>query len=135
MELRFTIPGKPCGKQRPRFGNGRTYTPEQTVNYENLVKLCFRQAYPDHEPIAAGVAIVAEISAYYPIPKTASKARKAAMLGYEEFPCKKPDCDNVAKIVLDSLNEIAYHDDAQVVELRVFKAYSETPRVEVVLEL
>ena len=48
-------------------------------------------------------------------------------------PTKKPDLDNVAKIVLDSLNGIAYSDDSQIVKLNVEKHYSENPRVEVTL--
>lgn len=135
MTYKFEIPGKPCGKQRPRFGSGRTYTPEKTVSYENLVRMCFRQAYPGAEPIAAGIAIVVEITACFPIPKSTSRARRQAMLAYEEFPTKKPDCDNIAKIILDALNGIAYHDDAQIVDVRVTKEYSDTPRVEVVLEI
>ena len=42
---------------------------------------------------------------------------------------KKPDVDNLAKIVLDSLNKIAYDDDAQVCRLLVEKRYGETPQV------
>ena len=45
----------------------------------------------------------------------------------------KLDCDNLAKIILDSLNDIAYKDDAQVSRLTVRKLYSERPRVEVTL--
>ena len=38
----LTIPGEPVGKGRPRFTkNGHSFTPEKTVNYENLVKLYF----------------------------------------------------------------------------------------------
>ena len=46
-------------------------------------------------------------------------------------PTKKPDCDNVLKIVADSLNQIAYKDDSQIVETSVKKYYAEIPRVEV----
>ena len=39
----FTVYGKPIGKQRPKFarkyGSVMTYTPKETVNYENLVKI------------------------------------------------------------------------------------------------
>ena len=33
----FTIPGEPIGKGRPRFGNGRTYTPARTRAYEAAI--------------------------------------------------------------------------------------------------
>lgn len=75
--------------------------------------------------------IRAEIMAYYSIPKSAGKRARADMLSGKLRPAKKPDLDNVAKIVLDSLNGLAYQDDAAVVELVVEKFYSETPRVEV----
>ena len=46
-EIKFTIPGKPFGKQRPRVtkvGNySKTYTPTETVAYENLVKLYYTE--------------------------------------------------------------------------------------------
>jgi Holliday junction resolvase RusA-like endonuclease len=43
----------------------------------------------------------------------------------------KPDLDNLAKIILDSLNGIAFDDDRQVVRLEVSKFYSDRPRAEV----
>ena len=51
------------------------------------------------------------------------------------MPLKKPDSDNIAKIVLDSLNKIAFDDDAQVVELTVIKKWTEEQeRIEFELE-
>ena len=51
------------------------------------------------------------------------------MLKGDLRPIKKPDCDNIAKIILDALNGIAFHDDSQIVTLEVFKYYSERPKV------
>lgn len=45
--------------------------------------------------------------------------KKTAMLSGELLPTKKPDIDNIVKAVLDALNEVAYRDDTQVVELQV----------------
>ena len=42
---------------------------------------------------------------------------------------KKVDCDNLAKVVLDSLNQVAFHDDSQVSRLYVCKKYAEEPKV------
>ena len=62
-EVRFTIPGKPFGKQRPRVVNrgkfSSAYTPKETVQYENLVKLYFQQAahgemFPDDAMLDVG---------------------------------------------------------------------------------
>jgi Holliday junction resolvase RusA-like endonuclease len=37
---------------------------------------------------------------------------------------KKPDCDKLARNLLDSLSRVLYHDDACVTELRVRKLYA-----------
>ena len=46
-------------------------------------------------------------------------------------PIKKPDMDNVIKVIADSLNQIAYRDDTQIVDCQCRKFYSEQPRVEI----
>lgn len=120
-------------KQRPRFSPRgsyvKTYTPKKTVNYENLVKLSFVEQIKAYEPLCN--PIEASIYAYFKIPQSVSKKKREAMLNLEELPKKKPDCDNIAKIILDALNGIAYDDDKQVVNLHVYKRYSDTPHVEV----
>jgi len=123
------IPGKPVGKGRPRFGNGFTYTPQKTVDFENLVKLSYMQAYPGADLLEG--PLVAGIHAYFPIPASVSKKKRATM---EDTPYPhKADCDNIAKAVLDALNGVAYDDDAQVTSLIVKKSYSERPRTVVKL--
>jgi Holliday junction resolvase RusA-like endonuclease len=131
--LKIVIDGKPMGKQRPRFNSkiGHTYTPDKTVNYENWVKLCYQQQCKG-EKLTGKIA--ASIMAYYPIPKNTSKIKKNYMLLGIERPTKKPDVDNIAKIILDSLNDLAYGDDKQVVSCCISKWYSENPRVTVELE-
>lgn len=124
--MRFEVLGKPYGKGRPRFmRNGHTYTPSETTNYENLVKLSFQQQ-TDRTKFDGEVS--ARIIAVYPIPKSASKKKQAEMLTGDIRPTVKPDCDNIAKTILDALNNIAFADDSQVVELFVKKMYGEEPK-------
>lgn len=117
----FTILGKPCGKGRPRFstagGYARSYTPAKTVEYENLVRMEWEKSGAKK----LKGAISATINCYFPIPKSVSKKKRGAMDG--AFYTKKPDCDNIAKIILDALNGIAYDDDSQVAMLDVIKIY------------
>lgn len=42
MKVNFVIQGKVQAKQRPRFNrySGKTYTPNETIAYENWVKTC-----------------------------------------------------------------------------------------------
>lgn len=132
--ISFNIPGKPLGKGRPRFstrgGFVKTYTPEKTASYENFVKVCYLNEFHDFKITGE---IDAEIIAYFPIPKNFSK-KKRQLASYGEIrPAKKPDCDNIAKIILDSLNGIAYEDDKQIIDLKVAKFYSDDPHVNVTL--
>lgn len=41
-----------------------------------------------------------------------------------ERPKKKPDSDNCLKAIADSLNEIAYKDDVQLLETEIKKYYT-----------
>lgn len=45
------------------------------------------------------------------------------------WPKKKPDIDNVTKIVLDALNKVAYEDDTQVNELHIMRHFDEQERL------
>ena len=48
--IKFTIPGPPQGKGRPRFTkSGHTYTPAKTAEYEKLVQAEYiRQCVDSH---------------------------------------------------------------------------------------
>ena len=135
-KVSFVVPGPPVGKGRPRFGvrrskDGGAYvsvrTPDKTVIYENQVKLEYREQtggfkFPD------GAMLEIEIEAYFSIPKSASKKKRAEMLTGDIRPTKKPDMDNVLKAIADALNGIAYHDDSQIVRAVVDKFYDAAPR-------
>lgn len=131
----FTIPGEPCGKARPRVvrnGNfSRAYTPEKTVNYENLVKLEFQNAFPGFQPYEKDVPLAVEINARFSPANSVSKKRRAAMLEGLIYPTKTPDADNIAKIILDALHGICYLNDSSVIRLCVSKRYSPIPGVDV----
>ena len=136
MTVQFTVPGEPVGKGRPRFRRAgayvSTYTPERTVSYENLVKLmyedqCGGYMFPKEVPL--GMAVVA----YYTIPKSTSKKKRAEMLAEKLRPLKKPDSSNVLKAIEDALNKVAYYDDTQIVDTCVRRFYSDEPRVYVVI--
>ena len=69
------------------------------------------------------------IIAYFDIPKSTSKKKEAEMLSGEVSPTKKPDWDNIGKIISDALNKFAFKDDAQITDVRIFKKYAKTPKV------
>ena len=91
MQIKFTVPGVPVGKGRPRFTRtGHTYTPEKTAAYEEKVRLCWKTQ--TGSGFAGGIPLKASIIAYFPIPKSASKKKAAAMDG--TFHTSRPDADN-----------------------------------------
>ena len=132
--VKFTVPGKAVGKQRPRFSRTltgvRTYTPRKTQEYEDLVRISYRAV--SKQKLEG--AISATIYGYFEPPKSISKKQREQMLNGDISYIKKIDSDNLAKSILDALNGVAYDDDSQVCLLVVQKLYGEKARVEVVLE-
>lgn len=136
----FVIDGKPQGKARartfynPKLGRVQSMTPENTVLYENFVKQCFMnqvksERWFNKEPLKM------TIEAYFPIPASTTKRDRGRIADGYLWPTKKPDADNIAKVICDALNGVAYGDDTQIIILEVLKGFTEeNPRVEVYLE-
>lgn len=114
MSIQLIIPGRVKGKGRPRFGRGHAYTPKDTVDYEKKIKAVARSAFA--KPLAGKVKLHVFVSQVKPKKPT------------NDYPYK-PDLDNVVKIVMDSLNRIAYNDDTQVVEIEARKFYDEVDQL------
>ncbi|MGN1337331.1 MAG: RusA family crossover junction endodeoxyribonuclease [Candidatus Coprovivens sp.] len=138
--IEFIVEGDVGAKGRPRFrkfGNYvQTYTDKKTTSYEEHVRNCYFRKYPenqgeivfiDNEPISM------EICAYVRIPESASKKKKEQMLNCDIYPTKKPDYDNIMKIISDALNGICFYDDKQIVEASFKKIYSTVPKVRVII--
>ena len=132
MELKFTIRGEPKGKGRPKFSRQgnivRTYTPDATANYENYVKMEYWNQC-GQRMFTKGGQLDMRLTAYFAIPASTSKKRQQLMRDKVIRPTKKPDMDNIIKIIADALNGIAYYDDSQIVDTAVRKFYSDEPRV------
>lgn len=126
-KVNFRVMGSPMGKQRPRVTKWGAYTPQKTVNYETLVQ----QIYMTEVCTKLEGELEMKIRAYFDIPKSASNKKRLLMASNMIRPTKKPDSDNILKLIADACNKIAYHDDSQIVSATVEKFYSEVPRVEV----
>ncbi|HYR17877.1 MAG TPA: RusA family crossover junction endodeoxyribonuclease [Myxococcales bacterium] len=111
----------PVAKARPRFTNGHTYTPRATERAEGRIRDAWiAQVGP--EPFTGPVILTV----------TAHLARPAGHYGKRglrpsapECPCGRPDWDNLAKLVSDALNGVAYRDDGQIVAATMRKRYTE----------
>jgi Holliday junction resolvase RusA-like endonuclease len=128
--IKLTIPGIPVAKARPRVGrNGHAFTPQKTVNYENLVQYTYMDQ-AEGQKLEGPLRM--DIMFFFPIPKSYSKKRREAIRRMTEQHTKKPDIDNCIKSITDALNKFAYDDDSQVVEISARKYYTEEePRAEV----
>lgn len=118
MIIDFQIPfeGKPKG--RPRFTkSGRVYTPEDTLLFERAVRIYCQKIFPAplQGPIFVRLVFVLKK------PKRPKNA----------LPVVKPDLDNLAKAILDGLNQVAWVDDSQIVKLHLEKVYGEKPFISV----
>lgn len=113
MRFAFEVTGKIPRKERARFGAGRTYTPRQTAHAEEWVRLSAMQA---------GVALIEgpvalDLTALVAVPASWSKRKRATALAGGAWCARKPDLDNVAKLVGDALNGIAWADDSQIARI------------------
>jgi Holliday junction resolvase RusA-like endonuclease len=142
--LAFSVAGEPKGKGRARaiaaIREGpdgkpeafvRMVTPSDTREAEAKVRAAFRRAYPDHRPFTGPVLL--RFTAVFETPASFNKALKAAAARGTLYAVKKPDKDNIEKLIVDSLNGVAFHDDAQVMGGGV-KRYGSPARLEISFE-
>ncbi len=133
-EHEFIVDGNPKGKERPRMARGgHVYTPKTTTDYEKLVKESYYASGGVNIPPQSAISM--QIIAYMPIPKSDRKAVRTAKLNNEVACFKKPDIDNIAKIIMDALQgeNSPVADDSEVVYLSVQKKWSDTPRTKIKL--
>lgn len=134
MVYEFEVIGDIKGKARPRVNTytNRAYTPTNTKDYEMLIKQYFKVKYPKYVPLENRVCV--KIVAQFKIPKNTSKKNTESMLNGSISPAKKPDIDNIVKIILDALNTMAFKDDNQITKLEVEKIYGEEEKILVKVE-
>ena len=133
MRYKFEIYEKAIGKERPRYSakTHRMYTPTRTNTFEEKVKNAFLSKYniqtgPTEKPLEAIIKV------QFAPPESLSKKKKNTLL-FTPYD-KKPDCDNLAKSILDALNGLVYKDDKQITYLSIEKLYGEENKIEVDLE-
>jgi Holliday junction resolvase RusA-like endonuclease len=103
------------GKQRPRFGKGRVYTPAETVSFERALAWSARIAMRGRPMLTGPLVMRVEVT-------LSGRAT-----------CK-PDADNLLKAVADSLQGVVYADDAAIVDVRVVKSSGEPPGLRIEVE-
>lgn len=113
----FTVPGIPVPWARAGSRAGIRFTPSKQRHYGVAVRECCTEAMQGAAPIKGPVELTVR-AVYVPPASWSTKKRDAA-----RWRTGRPDADNIAKLVADNLNGIAWLDDAQIADLRVQKVY------------
>lgn len=99
--VRFTVRGEPRSKQRPRVTQRGTFTPKQTLEREQAVR-----------------------EAWYATGEQMFEHQVVVEIEFFNSTRHRRDIDNMAKLVLDGLNAVAFRDDHEVVGLDLRKRYT-----------
>ena len=127
--LKLFIPGKPFGKERPKFARrGKfvaTYTPKKTLRYEDSVRSLWslENAAKLPAPLTMKDNVRIAVNAVFEIPKSYNQKNRDEIADGLVSP-NKPDWDNIGKIVCDSLNGVAWVDDSIIRQATVAKRYA-----------
>lgn len=127
------LAGEPRGKGRPRFSRERgvAYTPARTRSYESDLRLAAQTVMDGREPL--GGALRVRVEALFPVPASWSRKKREQALAGHVRPAKRPDWENIAKM-LDAFNQVVWVDDAQVVEGTIHKRYDARPALRIEVE-
>lgn len=111
-----------------RFGvNRRTggiydRQPNTRCFYKGVIASKYRD-----EPLTCPLAI--DITFRMPVAKSIKGRMRRDMLSGYVHHTKKPDIDNLVKLVLDTMTGIVYKDDCQIIRVSANKRYSEVPGI------
>ena len=110
------------------FSRWSVRTPDKTKDFETELLLKSKRFIK--EQIKKGRPILIRLIFKRQLLKSMNKTKKKEALEYKRFPTQRPDLDNYIKTI-DALQEIAWHDDSQVVCILSSKIYAETPSIQI----
>ena len=126
----MTFLGIPVAKGRPRLTNwggiARAYTPAKTKSAEADVRHQAEVQWGSEPPLGGPV----KVSVTFWMPRPKSYPKKASW----DYHVKKPDFDNLAKLLCDSLNGLCWTDDSQICRATISKRYGPAPKTELRIE-
>lgn len=130
MIVRFCVPVKPRGQGRPRFYNGRACKTAADREYENCIMLAYKRQEGKLCFVDCPVTVTVLATKAVPASWTKKKQLEAKGKPWDT----KPDADNIAKAVLDSLNRVAWSDDCRVTDLVVVKRWGAYDELDITIE-
>lgn len=124
--MRFKVFIQPKPKGRPRFNmqTRRTFTPKSTSEFQKSLRFQIIRGLglPEEKfPIyKKGIPLALDVDFVYSRPQRLMK--KSDPNGYLWRPLVD-DLDNLEKSVMDALNNILWHDDRQICQIRSRKVF------------
>jgi len=135
--INLTILGEPKAQKRHRhvkMGNFvRQYDPSASDKTDFLSIV---QSNAPKEPFAVPLAVA--IRFYFTRPKSHFRTGKNSHVMKNTAPLwhtSRPDVDNMAKFLMDSLNKIYWKDDSYIADCWITKQYDDKPRTEIEITL
>lgn len=128
--ITFIVPGDICPWARAGKHGKVQFTPAKQRNYMQVIRGGAHDAMDGRPPMEGPVSL--KIVAVYPWPKTTTKKRRGDAAGAWKY--TKPDSDNIAKIIKDSMNNIVFVDDAQCACVAIWKCFGSRPGLTVSVE-
>jgi Holliday junction resolvase RusA-like endonuclease len=112
--LELALPWKPQVKERPRFGNGRAYTPKNTLNAEASLKEQFRHFAPDWDPYNETCHVEWTFT---------NSHVGVTLRSHADYEARslRGDLDNYVKLASDALNGVLFTDDRLIVRSDALK--------------
>ena len=121
----LTMEQIPKGTAQMKRYNGRTrtYFKSQRLQQTEDFYLNELRSYAPTSPITGAVSLCIDFDYFTPTKKRRGKWKTT-----------RPDCDNVAKLLIDCMTKLGFWlDDAQVARLRVSKRYAEGKQAQITI--
>lgn len=135
----ITVPGEPRGAGRPRFGRGRdgtarAYTAKADRDYAALIAAAWRNAGC---PYIASDAWSCELVAHMERPRDHRKADGTLSARGERspYPGRKPDADNILKVIDALVAVAAVPDDRLLIDAHVSKRWADEGQARLVVRV
>jgi len=137
-DYKLVVLGNPRAQGRPRARHAgrfiQIYDDPKSAKEKKKIEVIIQEQAPD-KPLDCPLRV--DLYFYLPRPKghygtgrNAGKLKASAPLNHT----KKPDIDNLRKLIMDSLTGIFYRDDSLVCEGLTRKVYSDRPRIEIFIK-
>ena len=121
-ELVVKIPGEPVSQGRPRFstygGFARAYDPKKSKDAKQSIKFFVADAMEKQNISHLVGPIMLQVQFGIKLPKSQERKRIPRPRIWR---VKKPDLDNLIKLIKDACSDIVFLDDNQIVKISAEK--------------